>query len=191
MTEERTKELLTAAIRHISAGERQALYKALHESIGMTNEEILDCGMDHLRDQFVYEWTAQMSELTYAERLDSILPQHDVYTTGKWIEYLRELAGDMESSFNKEAEDTLLAFQEITERFPPHAVAQVYETIHIEGNALLPSEIVMAAEQAQRGATIQELSDMAANGVFESGTVPRRENAAGNTMMGGIQDGLC
>ena len=93
--------------------------------------------------------------------------------------------------FVKEAEDALRAFQEITRRFPPHAVAEVYQTIHVQGNALLPSEIVMAAEQAQRGSAAQELSDMAANGAFEGGAVPRQESTPANTKMGGMQNGLC
>lgn len=193
MTEIRTKELLTMALRHIpsQANDPKSLYKTLHESIGMTNGEIMECGMEHLRGQFEYEWAPGMLELAYAERLDRILPQHDVYTTSRWIEYLSELAGDMESSFEKEAEDALLAFQEITKRFPPQVVAQVYETIHAQDNALLPNEVVMAAEQAQLGATAQELSDMAANGAFEGGTVPRHESTPDGGMMGGIQDGLC
>jgi len=174
MTEKRAMELLKTAIPYIPAlaGDRQALYNTLHHGIGMTNEELMECGMEHLRDKFQYEWAAEMPEYRYAKKLDDLLPQSDVYTTSKWMEYLRELADSLESSFAREAADLLFAFREITEEYPPLTVMKVYDTIHIHGGALLPREVIMAAAAAQRGATVQELSEMAASGAFENGRLP-------------------
>ena len=64
------------------------------------------------------------------------------------------------------------AFQEISTRFSPRAVETVYQTIHVPGNALLSNEIMSAARAAEQGASIQEISDMAASGIFGGGPVP-------------------
>ena len=44
-------------------------------------------------------------------------------------------------------------------RTPPH-------------NALLSNEIIPAAEAAEQGASVQEISDMAADGLFGGGPMP-------------------
>lgn len=47
-----------------------------------------------------------------------------------------------------------------------------YQVIHAPGNALLSNEILPAAEAAEQGASVQEISDMAADGLFGGGPMP-------------------
>ena len=72
----------------------------------------------------------------------------------------------------QEMASLVAAFKEISERFSPRAVETVYHVIHEPGNALLSNEILPAAEAAEQGASSQELSDMAASGLFGGGPVP-------------------
>ena len=51
-------------------------------------------------------------------------------------------------------------------------VNTIYQTIHVPDNALLSNEIIPAAEAAEQGASVQEISDMAAGGLFGGGPVP-------------------
>ena len=104
--------------------------------------------------------------------LDKLIPQHDGHTTAAWIAFAEELADGVENGFEREAVSLVAAFQEISTRFSPRAVETVYQVIHAPDNALLSNEILPAAEAAERGANSQELSDMAASGIFGGGLVP-------------------
>lgn len=104
--------------------------------------------------------------------LDKLIPQHDGYTTAAWIAFAEELADGAETAFEQEMSSLVAAFQEISTRFSPRAVETVYQVIHAPDNALLSNEILPAAEAAERGANSQELSDMAASGIFGGGLVP-------------------
>ena len=104
--------------------------------------------------------------------LDRLLPQPDAHTTAAWAAFAEELADGAEMGFEQEMSSLVAAFQEISERFSPDVVNTIYQTVHVPDNALLSNEIVPAAEAAERGASIQEISDMAANGAFEGGPMP-------------------
>ena len=104
--------------------------------------------------------------------LDKLIPQHDGHTTAAWITFAEELADGAENGFEREAASLVAAFQEISERFDPKVVNTIYQTIHVPDNALLSNEIIPAAEAAEQGASSQELSDMAASGLFGGGPVP-------------------
>ena len=104
--------------------------------------------------------------------LDNLIPQHDAHTTAAWIAFAEELADGAETAFEREATSLVAAFQEISERFDPKVVNTIYQTIHVPDNALLSNEIIPAAEAAEQGASVQELSDMAASGLFGGGPVP-------------------
>lgn len=104
--------------------------------------------------------------------LDNLIPQHDAHTTAAWIAFAEELADGAETAFEREAASLVAAFQEISERFDPKVVNTIYQTIHVPDNALLSNEIIPAAEAAEQGASVQELSDMAASGLFGGGPVP-------------------
>lgn len=104
--------------------------------------------------------------------LDKLIPQHDGHTTAAWITFAEELADGVETAFEQEMSSLVAAFQEISKRFSPRAVETVYQVIHAPGNALLSNEILPAAEAAEQGASSQELSDMAASGLFGGGPVP-------------------
>lgn len=174
ITEERKTELLDATLEYISElSNGEELYHTLHDCIGITNEELMECGMDYLLRCFQYEWGDGSPQRQYAQLLDELLPQrHDVYTTSAWIRFAEELADGMETSFEQEASALTAAFQEIAGRFSPQVVTLVYQTIHAHDNVLLANEIPLAAEAAEHGATVQELADMAAAGKFEGGPAP-------------------
>ena len=108
----------------------------------------------------------------YADMLDKLIPQHDGHTTAAWITFAEELADGAETAFEQEMSSLVAAFQEISKRFSPRAVETVYQVIHAPGNALLSNEILPAAEAAEQGASSQELSDMAASGLFGGGPAP-------------------
>lgn len=101
--------------------------------------------------------------------LDSLIPQHDAHTTAAWIAFAEELADGVENGFEREAASLVAAFQEISERFNPKVVNTIYQIIHVPDNTLLSNEIIPAAEQ---GASVQEISDMAADGLFGGGPMP-------------------
>ena len=101
--------------------------------------------------------------------LDNLIPQHDAHTTAAWIAFAEELADGVENGFEREAASLVAAFQEISERFDPKVVNTIYQTIHVPDNTLLSIEIIPAAEQ---GASVQEISDMAADGLFGGGPMP-------------------
>ena len=173
MTGKRKEDLLTAVLRRLTKQfQGENAYHFLHDRMGITNEKMMACGLDELREYFQYEWAEGTLQMECANLLDGLLPQHNVYTTAAWITFAEELADGTEAAFKHEVSLLIAAFQEISERFSPHAVNMVYQTIHVPGNALLSNEIVMAAEAAEQGAGIQELSDMAANGLFEGGAMP-------------------
>lgn len=115
-----------------------------------------------------YEWGIEDVRRSFAEKLDHVLPQHDVSTTTAWIKFAEELANASETTFEAEAESLLKAFQEISAQYSSKAVAKVYATIHVQGNALLASEIPAAAERAEQGMTSDRLCDLAARGDFHA-----------------------
>ena len=104
--------------------------------------------------------------------LDKLIPQHDGHTTAAWITFAEELADGAETAFEREAASLVAAFQEISERFDPKVVNTIYQTIHVPDNTLLSNEIIPAAEAAEQGARGQEISDMAADGLFGGGPMP-------------------
>ena len=104
--------------------------------------------------------------------LDKLIPQHDGHTTAAWITFAEELADGAETAFEQEMSSLVAAFQEISERFDPKVVNTIYQVIHAPGNALLSNEILPAAEAAEQGASVQEISDMAADGLFGGGPMP-------------------
>lgn len=116
-----------------------------------------------------YEWGTEDVRSAFAEKLDHVVPQHDISTTTAWIKFAEELADALDSTFEAEAESLLKAFQEISTQYSPKAVAEVYATIHVQGNALLASEIPGAAERAEQGLNSNQLSDLAARGSFHAG----------------------
>lgn len=109
---------------------------------------------------------------SYANMLDNLIPQHDAHTTAAWIAFAEELADGVENGFEREAASLVAAFQEISERFDPKVVNTIYQTIHVPDNTLLSNEIIPAAEAAEQGASVQEISDMAADGLFGGGPMP-------------------
>ena len=104
--------------------------------------------------------------------LDQLIPQHDGHTTAAWITFAEELADGAETAFEQEMSSLVAAFQEISERFNPKVVNTIYQIIHVPDNTLLSNEIIPAAESAEQGASVQEISDMAADGLFGGGPMP-------------------
>ena len=104
--------------------------------------------------------------------LDKLIPQHDGHTTAAWITFAEELADGAETAFEQEMSSLVAAFQEISERFNPKVVNTIYQIIHVPDNTLLSNEIIPAAEAAEQGASVQEVSDMAADGLFGGGPMP-------------------
>lgn len=155
-------------------GEHYRIYSEAHDRymrqmkamLSMPEEEPIQEQSD---TEGQYEWGAEDVRRAFAEKLDHVLPQHDVSTTTAWIKFAEEMASASETTFETEAESLLKAFQEISAQYSPKAVAEVYATIHAQGNALLASEIPAAAERAEQGMTSEQLSDLAARGVFHAG----------------------
>lgn len=159
-------------------GEHYQKYSEAHDRymrqmkamLGMTEEEPIQEQGD---TEGQYEWGAEDVRRAFAEKLDHVLPQHDVSTTTAWIKFAEEMASTSETTFEAEAESLLKAFQEISAQYSPKAVAEVYATIHAQGNALLASEIPAAAECAEQGMTSDQLSELAARGDFHAGPTLR------------------
>ena len=120
-----------------------------------------------LFNSFMQQYAAQDADM-----LDKLIPQHDAHTTAAWIAFAEELADGVENGFEREAASLVAAFQEISERFDPKVVNTIYQTIHVSDNTLLSNEIIPAAEAAEQGASVQEISDMAADGLFGGGPMP-------------------
>ncbi len=170
MTEKRTEQILNSTLRYIATHIPSGMaYLVLHEQMGITNEELMERGLDQLRKHFQYEWEYGTPYREFADRMDRLLPHPDVYTTTAWITFAMELADGVETSFVQEAEKLLSAFREIVNKFEPDVVETVYQIIHTPNNALLSHEIYPAAVAAEQGADIQKISDMAMSGAFEGG----------------------
>lgn len=163
LTNARKDELLTAVLGYFSEnyGGEDA-YRFLHDRLGFTNSELVDCGMDKLRPYFRYEWADGSPQMKYAEMLDNLLPRHDVYTTALWISLAEDLSE--ETSFEEEASLIVSAFRDTIDRFQPSTV----ETIYNLSGALLSDEIPMAAEDFENGASTEEISENASNGYYTS-----------------------
>ena len=119
-----------------------------------------------------YQWAGGTPQRKYADMLDNLIPQHDAHTTAAWIAFAEALADGVENGFEREAASLVAAFQEISERFDPKVVNTIYQIIHVPDNTLLSNEIIPAAEAAEQGASVQEISDMAADGLFGGGPMP-------------------
>lgn len=176
MTENRDEKLLNGALHYIAAhtpGEEA--YSFLHGQMGITNEELMQYGLDSLRGYFQYEWGEGTLWREFAEQMDRLLPRPDVYTTSAWISFAGELADGVETSVTLEASKLLSAFREIAGKFSPDVVDTVYQAVLVPNNALLSHEIFPAAVAAEQGADVQEISDMAASGSFEGGRMDTQQ----------------
>lgn len=170
MTENRNEKLLNEALQYIAVhtpGEEA--YRFLHSQMGISNEELMQYGLNDLREYFQYEWEEGTLWREFADQMDRLLPQPDVHTTSAWISFASELADGVETSFALEANKLLSAFREIAGNFSPNVVDTVYQVVLVPNNALLSHEIFPAAVAAEQGADVQAISDMAASGFFEGG----------------------
>lgn len=176
MTENRNEKLLNEALRYIVAhtpGEEA--YRFLHDQMGVSNEELMQYGLDGLRGHFQYEWEEGTPWREVTEQMDRLLPRPDVYTTSAWISFAGELAEGVETSFTLEASKLLSAFREIAGKFSPDVVDTVYRVVLVPNNALLSHEIFPAAVAAEQGADVRAISDMAASGTFEGGRMDTQQ----------------
>lgn len=104
MTEKRKEELLARVLRGFAeCSDGVETYRFLHDDFGITNEELVECGLDRLRKHFRYEWAEGTPQREYANMLDRLLPAPDVYTTALWMGFAEEIADGAESSFEQEA----------------------------------------------------------------------------------------
>ena len=156
-----------------NAGIVQFVYAAIRQSeLDSATSESAVHGHDDQQKHFQYQWAEGTPQRKYADMLDKLIPQHDGHTTAAWITFAEELADGAENGFEREAASLVAAFQEISERFDPKVVNTIYQTIHVPDNTLLSNEIIPAAEAAEQGASVQEISDMAADGLFGGGPMP-------------------
>ena len=146
-----------------------------NQELDSATSESADHEHDDQQKHFQYQWAEETPQRKYADMLDKLIPQHNGYTTAAWIAFAEELADGGETTFEQEASSLVAAFREISKRFSSHAVETVYQAIHAPANALLSNEIIPAAEAAEQGASSQELSDMAASGLFGGGPAPTLE----------------
>ena len=66
MTEKRKEELLTKVLRGFAeCSDGVETYRLLHDDFGITNEELVECGMDRLRKHFQYEWAEGTPQREY------------------------------------------------------------------------------------------------------------------------------
>ena len=152
------------------------LYEMFHDEMGFSDEDIEELGFE-LSEHRSYEWKDGDMRRQYAEQLDDVLPRHDVLTTAAWIKFAEEVSDWEDEEFQKEAELLIAAFKEISERYSPKAVAEVYAMVHMAQGIPLANEIIAAAEYAERGMTAPELSEMAYSGKFESAPFPKLPSA--------------
>ena len=109
MTENRNEKLLNEALRYIAAhtpGEEA--YRFLHDQIGITNEELMQYGLDGLRGHFQYEREEGTPWREFAEQMDGLLLRPDVYTTSAWISFAGELAEGVETIVHAGSEQDAL-----------------------------------------------------------------------------------
>ena len=143
-----------------------------NQELDSATPESADYGHDDQQEHLQYQWAVGTPQRKYADMLDKLIPQRDGHTTAAWITFAEELADGAENGFEREAASLVAAFQEISERFDPKVVNTIYQTIHVPDNTLLSNEIIPAAESAEQGASVQEISDMAADGLFGGGPMP-------------------
>ena len=97
MTEKRKEELLARVLRGFAeCSDGVETYRFLHDDFGITNEELVECGLDRLRKHFRYEWAEGTPQREYANMLDRLLPAPDVYTTALWMGFAEEIADGAE-----------------------------------------------------------------------------------------------
>ena len=130
MTENRNEKLLNEALQYIAVhtpGEEA--YRFLHSQMGISNEELMQYGLNDLREYFQYEREEGTPWREFAEQMDGLLLRPDVYTTSAWISFAGELAEGVETSFTLEASKLLSAFREIAGKFSPDVVDTVYQVM--------------------------------------------------------------
>ena len=104
MTENRNEKLLNEALQYIAVhtpGEEA--YRFLHSQMGISNEDLMQYGLNDLREYFQYEWEEGTLWREFADQMGRLLPQPDVHTTSAWISFASELAEGVETSFVLEA----------------------------------------------------------------------------------------
>ena len=119
-----------------------------------------------------YPWAAGTLQRHYANLLDQIVLEPDAQTTMEWIRFAEDLAEAAETSFGKETDDLIAAFQNLKEHFPPEIVSAIYRLTSTQHSALLPNEFVPAAEALQNGIPAEEIIKMADSGQVEGGMMP-------------------
>lgn len=74
MTENRNEKLLNGALHYIAAHTpSEEAYRFLHGQMGITNEELMQYGLDGLRGHFQYEWEEGTLWREFAEQMDRLL----------------------------------------------------------------------------------------------------------------------
>ena len=119
-----------------------------------------------------YPWAEGTPQRRYANLLNQIVLEPDVQTTVEWIRFAEELAEAAETSFGKEVDALIAAFQNLKEHFPPEIVSGIYRLADTQYSALLPNEFVPAAEALQNSIPAEEIIKMADSGQFEGGMMP-------------------
>ena len=70
MTEKRKEELLARVLRGFAeCSDGVETYRFLHDDFGITNEELVECGLDRLRKHFRYEWAEGTPQREYERML--------------------------------------------------------------------------------------------------------------------------
>ena len=119
-----------------------------------------------------YLWAEGTVQRHYADLLNQIVPEPDAQATMEWIRFAEDLAEAAETSFGKEADDLITAFQNLKEHFPPEIVSAIYRLTSTQHSALLPDEFVPAAEALQNSIPAEEIIKMADSGQFKGGMMP-------------------
>lgn len=100
------------------------------------------------------------------------MPESDAKATIEWIRFAEELVEDTETSFGKEEDALIAAFQNLKEHFPPEIVSGIYRLADTQHFAFLSNEFVSAAEALQNGVSAEDIIKMADNGRFEGSMMP-------------------
>ena len=78
-----------------------------------------------------------------------------------------------ETSFGKEVDAPIAAFQNLKEYFPPEIVSGIYRLADTQLSAFLSNEFVSSAETLQNGVSAEDIiKKRADNGRFEGSMMP-------------------
>lgn len=128
MTEKRKEELLARVLRGFAeCSDGVETYRFLHDDFGITNEELVECGLDRLRKHFRYEW----AEGTPRENMQicstgcSLRPTCIPRLCG-W-DLQRRLRTGRSHPLSRKRTRWVAAFREISKRLSPRAVETVYQ----------------------------------------------------------------